>query len=177
MNDFPPATDILQLHEAIKASVSLAFPNTFVDFYPRPGEQVQTPAILLEMEEIDSEDDGGFGTEQIEVSLKFNAYCLMSYKSGNKLALRSMAACLVTHIHRQRWGVPVGPARSISARQDSFGGPSDEYETMRVEFEHDAILGLSVWDDSGVVPISVFVGEAPKIGPPNIADYTPIHLI
>jgi hypothetical protein len=54
----------------------------------------------------------------------------------------------------------------ISATPDRFQGSTQEYEVMRVEWEHEALLGTDVWIDDGDVPEEVNVSEQGK--PPAV---------
>lgn len=142
MND---PVDIDALHDAIKASLAAKFTDCAVEFYDRPGERIQTPAILLELEEITVPDPDDTGTEQIPVTLMFNAYAVLDYKSGKKQAVKTLAASMMAFIRGQRWGQKVGAASVLGAFPDVVRGKEEAYEVMRVEFSHEALLGLDVW--------------------------------
>ena len=164
--------DIDALHEAMKTALAAQFVGTSVDFYPRPGDKITVPAILIDLDEISADDPDDIGTEQMPVTLNFHFYCVRSYKSGNKLAIRTFAASVMTFARGQRWSQPVGAAKVNGAFPDQFSADSKEYEVMRVELSHEALLGIDVWIDEGEVPTEVYLGEAPNIGPAHVADYT-----
>lgn len=174
-----PTLSLDTLHDAMKAQIAAKFTGAFVDFYPRPGEAIKTPAILLEIEDMPADDPDNVGTEQLAVTLNVNAYCVLSYKAGNKKALRTMAANVLAYVRGRRWGQPVQAAKAIGAFPDRVRGgnpaqPSgvqDDYEVMRVEFTHEVLLGADIWDNDGAVPTEVWLGYAPEIGPDHIDDY------
>lgn len=141
-----PTTNIDDLHTAIKSQLAAQFPNCTVDFYPRPGEQIATPGILLELEDMPANDPDDIGTEQLAVSLNFNAYVVLSYKAGKKRNLRSLAGSVMAFVRGKRWEQPVGAANVVGAYPDTIGGREDDYEVMRVEFSHEALLGVDVWE-------------------------------
>jgi hypothetical protein len=151
--------NIANLHNAIKASLQDKYPDAKVDFYPRPGEKVDAPAILLDLEDIVAADPDEIGTDQLHATLNFNAYCVMSYKAGNKLALRSMAAAVLCYVRGQRWDLPVGAAAAAGAYPDQFGGDGKEYEVFRVEFSHEVLLGEDYWSGQGLAPSQVYGPE------------------
>lgn len=163
--------EIEALHIAIEQSIIAKYPGVFVGFYPRPGEKIQTPAILLEIEDIQAGDPDDMGTEQMPVRVNFNAYCVLPYQTGNKMALRSMAAALMFYIRGKRWGQPVSAADVSGASPDSLSGEASAYEVMRVEFSHEAILGSDVWEGVGFTPTEVYLGEVPNIGQDHVDDY------
>jgi hypothetical protein len=125
---------------------------------------------MIEMEEIESDDPDDIGTEQTPVMLRFNAYAVLDYKGSNKLAVRAMAAAMLHFIRRKRWGCPVGAAKTLGAFPDRIQGKEDDYEVMRVEWEHEALLGVDVWP-GGSLPLEVYLGIAPDIGPEHEEDY------
>ena len=163
--------DIEALHQGMKEALAAQFPDAFVDFYPRPGEKVTSPAILIDLDDMPANDPDDIGTEQLAVTLNFNLYCVLSYKSGNKLGIRTLAAAVMTFARGQRWGVPVGDARIAGAFPDQFSADNKEYEVMRVEMSHEALLGIDVWIDSGTSPNEIYIGVTPDIGPDHLDDY------
>lgn len=141
-----PTTNIDELHAAIKEDLQAHFDGVAVDFYPRPSEKITTPAILLELEDIIVEDADDIGTEQLPVLLNFNAYAVLDYKTGKKQAVKTLAGDVMAYIRGKRWGQPVGAAICGGASPDVIGGREDDYEVMRVEFSHEALLGVDIWE-------------------------------
>jgi hypothetical protein len=140
-----PTTDIDDLHEAIKDALTAKYPDATVAFYGRPGDRIVTPGILLEMEDIQADDPDDIGTEQLPCVLNFNAYCVLDYKSGQKQAVKTLAGAVLAFVRGKRWGVPVGAASALGAYPDAIRGKEDDYEVMRVEFSHEALLGADTW--------------------------------
>lgn len=170
-----PTTNIDALHAAIKTALSAHFDDIAVAFYPRPGERIITPGILLELEDIQSDEPDDTGTEQLPVTLNFNAYVVLDYKAGKKQAVKTLAGAVMAFVRGKRWGQPVGAAAVTGASPDVIQGKEDDYEVMRVEFTHQALLGEDIWDDDGVVPWKVYLGFAPFIGTENVDDYQLIY--
>ena len=172
-----PTFDLATLHASIKSEITDAFPNLkSVDSYPRAGEKISTPAIYFELDSIDVMSPSDMGTEQVMVSLSFNAYCVMSYKGTGKLAVRTLAAQFMQWVKGRRFSQSIGVAQPASADPDRLvGDAGNEYEVFRVSWTHEpAFLGESVWDYSGVVPTEVYLGFDPLTGPEHIEDYTKI---
>lgn len=170
-----PETNLNTLHDAIKAALAAKYPDATVDFYGRPGDRIQTPAIFLELEDIQAQDPDETGTEQLPVVLNFNAYVVLDYKVGKKQAVKVLAADVATFIRGKRWGCPVGAASVVGAFPDALQGREDAYEVMRVEFAHEALLGADIWTDEGPVPWKVYLGIWPNIGPDHVDDYKLIY--
>lgn len=177
MSEQLPEVDIEALHEAIKAGIEEEFPTLeTVDYYPRPGEKITTPAIFIELDSIDPDGEITPGTEQTSVTLRFAAYCVHDYKTGNKLAVRLLAASLVGLVDGNRWGQPVGAADFAGCSPDRIRGDlNKEYECMRVEWTHEALIGENIWTNTGTTPTQVFASQDPMIGIPHESDYTPVY--
>lgn len=151
--------NIATLHANIKTALAAQFPACVVDYYPRPGEKITTPAIFIELDDIQANQPPDTGTEQTPVVLRMNAYVVESYKTGKKLTVRTLAAAVMQFVRGKRWSTAVGAAQPVSATPDRFQGDTQEYEVMRVEWEHEALLGTDVWLDDGDVPTEVNVAE------------------
>jgi len=151
--------NITTLHANIKTTLAAQFPTCVVDYYPRPGDKITTPAILLELDDMQADSPDDMGTEQTPITMMWRAYIVRDYKHGSKLAVRTLAAAVLAFIRGKRWECPVGRAVAIGAFPDRFQGDTQEYECMRVEFEHEAILGTDVWIDDGDEPTEVNVSE------------------
>jgi hypothetical protein len=147
------------LHTNIITALAAQYPSCTVADYPRPGEKITTPAIFIELDDIQADDPPDTGTEQTPVVLRFNAYVIHDHKAGKKRSVRTLAAAVMQFIRGKRWGNAVGAAMPVSATPDRFQGDTLEYEVMRVEWEHEAILGTDVWIDDGDTPTEVNVSE------------------
>ena len=147
------------LHTNIITALRAQYPTCTVDDYPRPGDKITTPAIFIELDDIQADDPADIGSEQTPVTLRFNAYVIHDYRAGKKRAVRTLAAAVLQFVRGKRWSVPVGAGMPIAATPDRFQGSTQEYETMRVEWEHEALLGTDVWIDSGETPDEVNVSE------------------
>jgi hypothetical protein len=170
-----PSVSIDTLHENIKAALEEQFTDANVAFYGRPGDRIQTPAILLELEDIQTDDPDDIGTEQTAVMLNFNAYVVLDYKIGKKQAVKVLAAAVLGFIRGKRWDCPVRAANVIGAYPDVIAGKEEDYEVMRVEFSHETLLGDDIWTDDGIMPWKVYLGLSPLIGPDHVDDYELVY--
>ena len=175
-----PAVDIVALHAAILDGIKNRFPTLLeVDHYPRPGEMIQTPAVYVELESFDADAPPNTGTMQLPVTLNFVAYAVCDYKLGSKLTVRTLALALAAFINQQKWDQPVTAAEVTQGGPDwmraKLPNSSPEYEVMRVEWTHEALLNDNVWADEGVAPAYLFVsGDVTpntNVGPGNEAAY------
>jgi hypothetical protein len=133
------------LHAEIRGQLATRFPSATVAFYSRPGDKIATPGILLELEDMPVQEPGDIGTDQLPVYLNFNAYAVLDYKAGSKQAVRLFAAEIMAFVKGQRWDREVTGAQVVGAFPDVIQGKEDAYEVMRVEFQHEALLGQDVW--------------------------------
>jgi len=161
--------DLEALHEAIKAGLAAKFPYCDVDFYERHNDKVKVPSIHFELEGFDRGKPGNTGTEQLEVTLSFSAKVIASYKKGNKLAVRKLAANVALYVESNRFGMPVTPGEFATAAPEEF---ADEYEAWRVEWEVTGALGESIWNPSGETPTEIHIGQARTVG----ADFQPDYI-
>ena len=172
-----PQLNLTTLHASIKSELTTAFPDVrYVDTYPRPGERINTPALLFELENIDVMQTGDVGTSQLPVTLVFNLYCVVSYKGTGKLSVRLLAASVLGWLKGKRFGQSIGPAIPSGADPDVLSGdPANEYEVFRISWRHEpCYLGASVWDSTGTVPTEVNVGFDPNTGTPHVNEYITI---
>lgn len=172
--DVNDAIDLGQLHDNIVAAIAGAFPDVAtVAAYPEEDERVRmaSPAILIELAEFEAAPDRDPGTEQLAVTLKFEALVIVHFRALRaKREVRMLAASLAHFVLRKRWGLPVGPAEVIGCYRDEFDPSLDEYEVFRVEWQQVANIGEGVWKNDGTVPTPVF-SWAPKVGEPFRDNY------
>jgi hypothetical protein len=169
--------DIKALHTAIKTQLAAQFTGTTVEEYQRTLTKVTVPAILFESPGWNPGEPDNSGTGQAEVVLDFSAYCIIGFKTPRAHAeARALAASVYAFILGKRWGQSVGAAKVGVCEPDDFSfDNADDYSVMRIDWTHEAVLGASVWTNEGVPKEEVWVGYAPEIGPPNVADYEKVQ--
>jgi hypothetical protein len=182
MPDGPTPVDLLTLHAEIKNALD-SFTGLNSKFYERETRRIDCPAIYFELDSIQPEDPSETPTEQTAVSLIFSAYLVESYRTQNaRLLVRRRAAELAAFIQSSDFCNAlsnVHPPSFDDAQPDevafSPGQSENPYEVFRVDFSMIAILGESVFDDSGTLPNQVFAGYEPRTGPDHLEDYTEIE--
>lgn len=174
MSDNTPV-QLLALHEGIKSGIREMFTTgevPTVDYYSRVQRKVVVPAIFFEMTSISS--DRELPTEQIDATFRFSAYCILPYNAENAcVQVRILAAALASKLNGKRWGQPIGRAKVTVIEPDNFDAENYEYETVRIDWEQDCVLGNDVWA-GGVRPTTVYLGIAPDTGVENIDKYQQI---
>lgn len=174
MSDNTPVP-ILALHEGIKTTIRSWFTEASVptvDYYTRVQRKVIVPAVFFELTSISS--DRELPTEQIDATFRFSAYCVLPYNADNAIIqTRILAAALASKVNGERWGQPIGRAKVTVIEPDNFEAENYEYETVRIDWEQDGVLGNDVWA-GGVRPTTVYLGIAPDTGVDNIDKYVQI---
>ena len=165
------------LHDAIVARISEHFPALkTVQAYRLDRKALPTPACLIEMLEFETTSEAEDpGTEQLAVTLRFEARLIIGFKTPQaKLEIRKLAAALGVFTRFNRWGQAVGPAKVIGAYPDDFDPELDQYECWRLEWTHVAYLGDSMWLDNGLPVGDPLFSYTPKIGIGNEQYYKPL---
>lgn len=168
------AVNLTTLHENIKTAIRGMFTTQAVptvDYYRRIDRKAIVPAIFFELTAIDNNPESA--TEQFDGVFRFSAYCLVPFNAASpKLAVRVLAASLVEKIQGKRWACPIGRAKVTLVEPDDFDPENAEYETVRVDWEQEGLLGQSVFNDDGsITPTEVWMGWEPNVGPAHVSDY------
>lgn len=163
------------VHDAIVAAIRAQYPTLeTVSDYPDERVRVATPACLVELADLEPGDMDP-GTGQQAVLARFQARIVIGFRETKaKRAVRAWSAAFIAFLRGQRWGLPVGPARFVSAGPDEFSPELDQYEAWLIEWEQVLHLGETVWRDDGLPPAQLYLGYSPRIGPPHEADYRPV---
>lgn len=169
--------DIEAMHTAIAAQIAAAFPAfRTVEFY-RDDESLAgmlTPALLLEMSEAEPSPEFDPGTEQWSTLLRFEAHLILADVSGiTQIELRKAATALASWLNLRRWSsITSGPCMVIACEPDELAPQVDGFGQWRIEWTNHALIGVSVWDNSGGVPESCY-SFVPRIGLAHEPEYVP----
>jgi hypothetical protein len=173
--------DIALLHTQVQAQIAAQFPAfKTVQFYEDDEAQtIPTPAILLEVSEVEPNTDHDDGTDQLPALIRFEARIMMGIRTPKvKLATRMAAMALGGWLHKHSWGngVNAGPCKVLAISPDEFDPRVDKWCVWRVEWHNGAMLGTDTWDNvtcsGGPIPVDYY-SFAPKIGPGYQNDYLP----
>ena len=140
--------------------------------YPRETKKILGPAAFLELTAIQFSNDDNPGTEQLAATLEGEVRVIVGFRTKNaKLAVRLLASQIAQQLDGERFDLPVQPARVNGCWPDEFDTELDQYEVWRIVFTQDVLLGDSTFDDSGIIPETLFVGYSPETGLPHEDDY------
>jgi len=160
------------LHTAIEEHLVSSLPEgVYVGVYPRLRKKVSVPAVFIEVQDVTPGEDKG--TEQLPVSIRFAARCVIDSAALNAgLSALGLAIDVALYVHQgRRFGQKVSPAKILQIDQDNFDRELLGYLVWRVEWVHEIDLGESIWTDEGITPSQVFLGITPEIGLPHEPDY------
>lgn len=160
--------------------------------FPQIGKRIRLPAILIDIDQLDPDNDPGTGELALKASVQ--AYIVVDPAVGNPLALvKELAARVAVAGTHENWGVPVAPAKLIQLGDASFRPELLGYETWLVEWTNDIRLGAEIdWQTyadpesnlifdsltgkapAGAYPVSeVVFGIWPDVGNGHEQDYRP----
>lgn len=166
--------DLTALHAAIENAIKAQFPAlATVEFYREDRASIVTPACLLDLSEMDAAPEIDPGTGQLAVVAHFEAELILGFRTADvKLSGTILAAAFAAFLHSRRWpGGMTGPAEGIHVYKSDFKPQLDQYEVWAVEWRQVLHLGESVWNDTGIVPTTVFLGYDPETGAAHVPDY------
>ena len=166
--------DLSALHDSILDAIRGQFPDLqTVEDYDADRKDLQVPAVLLELVDMEGAPDDDPGTGQLPVVTKWAARVVFAFHQENvKREIRQLAGALGVLVHQNRWGHRVSPAQVTVIGPDAFDPAFDKFEVWAVEWDQQVDLGANVWAGEGVTPQTVSVGYAPDIGPGNEQNYS-----
>ena len=166
--------DLSALHDSILNAIRTQFPDLqTVEDYETDREELDVPAVLLELVDMEGAPEEDAGTEQLPVVTKWSARVVFSRRYPNaKREIRKLAGALGVLVHQNRWGQPVSPAQVTVIGPDAFDPAFDKLLVWAVEWDQQLDLGENFWTSEGITPERVNVGYAPEIGGGNEEHYT-----
>lgn len=168
--------DLDALHQGIVDAIKAQFPQLVtVEDYREETERVQLriPACLLELSEMTPVLEEDSGTDQLPVQLRFEARLILGFREQKvKRAIRTLAGSFAAWVYQNQFGQPVEGAQVMGAYPDDFDPTLDQFEVWRVEWQHLAFLGDTVWNGEEFLPQTVLVGISPDIGTDHEDDYS-----
>jgi len=174
-------TNLRQLHDAMVTTLRAHYRDlvpTIAAYDPFPqldGPDPQpliTPAILLQLDAIDPGEDDG--TDRQPLRLTWVAHCVLSFRTEQvQLELRELAADVLSLVRNQRWGLSgaLQVPTALSALPGEFVPGLQGSDSWQVRWEQQTYIGPSVWASRGVLPLTVWLGQAPEIGVEHVDDY------
>jgi hypothetical protein len=176
MDELEPV-NITELHTSIKNTIRGFFAPSAVpsvDYYSRVERKIIAPAIFFQLNSINGNPDSASG--QFDGTFNFSAFCIVPYNAPNAiLSARVLGSSLISKLNGQRFGQTLGRATVTLMEGDSFDQENVEYETVRVDWSHEGMLGESPFNDDGsITPTELWVGFYPDTGVENIDKYIKI---
>ena len=170
------STSLNDFHDAIIQAVADHFSGkVYVLAYPEELSQVQTPAVLLEMES--GEEGQELADDRTALRCQFALHCVLGFKTENiGLAVRDFSSQIFILLKNNLFGLgrDVSRPENINMSPGEFKPGAAGYESWCVTWEQTIFLGSTAWDDAGVVPEMVLLGIAPDIGIGHEPDYKDI---
>lgn len=177
-------SSLRQYHEAVKADLGAHFGTTVatIEAYDldqsAPQDQarraIKTPAILLGLEQIDSDAADDDGTERTPLRLLCTADCILSDRTDDlSLELREFARSVLSRVRHNRWSLAgaVRVPEALSAQPAELAPGPQGYGAWRALWEQVVYIGADVWAGTGQPPAEVYLGIAPRIGAAHVDDY------
>ena len=163
-------------HQAISDAIQEHFYGKVqVVSYPLETNEIQTPAVILEMESAEESQDPGDG--RIALHCRLAAHCILGFQTENiGLEVRSFAAQLFVLLTDNKFGLgnKVSWPEGLELHPGEFKPGKAGFESWCVIWEQTIYLGESEWDDARIVPEIVMLGIAPNIGTGHEPDYEDI---
>lgn len=172
MSDNIPLDSFTTFFEAVKAELQ-SIPNVRqVDIYKANElDKVTTPAILIELGEIDPADTRSGG--RLAVNMDMRLHCILSVKTpAVQLEICNFAAVVMSKVHRNRFGIngAVEMPQRLSAFPGMFKPDEKGYESWVVNWTQPVHLG-ALWEQADFLPTDVYIGLAPHVGADHVEDY------
>ncbi|MGL5286155.1 MAG: hypothetical protein ACRC8D_08450 [Aeromonas sp.] len=160
-------TSFTTIHDEMEKALKKALPAlaTVEAYRDEPSDHIQTPAILLGVEELGAGQKvtgGRFAFECV-----FNAYCLLSTQTPRAdLEVINMASAVASQVEGRRWGqgASVGRPENITAVPGVFQSSGQGFECWIVSWVQTVHLG-SVWSPPDVVHDALHPDKGSVVNP------------
>lgn len=176
MADANTEVTLPQIQAAIAAAVAAQFPVFKTVEFDRDdeGENLPTPACLMEFVEAEPAAASDAGSGQWPANARFDARIILSARKTARAEVKVLAVAFAAWLNLRRFpGVFVDPCQVIACEPDEFAPEADKFRVWRVEWIMPAMFGNSAWLHDGETPQSFF-SFAPYIGLAHEDKYAPI---
>lgn len=167
------AIDLGDALDEIIAALALQFP-TFktVAAEDESRKVLETPAIILQLSDLEPDPDREPHTGQFPVLARFEARVVLGHRTPQvRREVVKAAGAIATFVHNNRFGIAWGAAEVGAVEPDEFSPIVDAFDIWRIEWVHSTLLGDSYFVDDGVTPTQVLSSFDPRIGVPNENEY------
>ncbi|NYZ70407.1 hypothetical protein H0A36_30815, partial [Endozoicomonas sp. SM1973] len=129
--------NLTQYHQAVIEGITAALPNlaTVAAYNPTEEQQLKTPAVLLELTQMEPAEAISGGRISVNLSMAAHVFLAKNNKVDDiQLSIRNLAAYVLQAVHRNNWGLggAVGNPKTVEAFPGSFNPDCDGYESWLV---------------------------------------------
>ncbi|EKN01119.1 MULTISPECIES: hypothetical protein [unclassified Acidocella] len=153
------AVDLDAYHDAVLDALKQEFAIfKTVEDYPQDRKPRATPALFVELEELEQANDQDPGTGQQALNLRMVARVIVpasDEKAGRQV--RALAAAVASFVHLNKFGQAILAAQVVGAYQDAFSPELDQYLVWKVEWQQVGHFGCSVYDCSDPNAEAIFL--------------------
>ncbi len=126
--------------------------------YPNSRGEVVAPAVFLEIANYGIGDDPA--TEELALIANLEARVVVDSTIENAEVFCQSLACEIANlIHLNSFGCEVSPAKLSGITRDFFKPDFDMYICWLIEWSHEMHVGSSVWNEIGIPPHTITIGE------------------
>ena len=127
--------------------------------YPNARGEVVAPAVFLEVSNYSTGNDPA--TDELALVANIEARVVVDAISEEaELVCQNLAQAVANLAHQNSFGSNVSPAKVIGISKDAFKPEFDAYICWLVEWQHEFHVGKSVWNESGIPPHTIHIGES-----------------
>ena len=169
-------SDSIDLGLALDAVVA-SIQSQFVAFKTVAAEdekrtELAVPAIILQMSELEPALDADPHSGQFPCLVHIEARLVLGHRTPKvRREVIKAAGALAAFVHSNRFGVRWGAAVILAVEPDDFAPNADQFDIWRLEWVHQADLGVAFDWDEGVTPSEIVSSWAPDIGPGREGSY------
>ncbi len=180
-NEF--STDLTIYMDALIADLKGKLPDNVhvVEYDPFDGGTVPTPSVLVGIEHsyIDETQDCGDGRTPLRLFVELSLILSDSIPRP-EVTLASLAAHVKKLLRYNRFGLggALNDAEQITGQPSAVklkGKKSQAYHLWEIAYEQVVYLGDEPDSISNIVPVEVYLGEAPEIGLAHEDDYVKVY--
>lgn len=142
-----------------------------VQYYPEVQTELPAPCAFFSVEDWDmSESQPMNGMLSVDLNCKLMVVFGLIH-ADYQLEVRNAAMAICAAINEQRFGLAIEPLVLQGAEPYNFQPELDDYAVWSIRFMQTVDIGVDVYKPDGIIPSTVMVGYAPKIGAAHEEEY------
>lgn len=137
--------------------------------------KIATPGVLVAIEDLSEGEDKG--DERLPLACRVTAFCSLNKTTPDaELEIRKFATELFRLVRRKKFelGADVSFPEDFDIGEGVIKQGVEGVVSWFVSWQQTLYLGESVWDPQGIMPDSVYLGQAPDIGTGNEPKYSEV---